>query len=217
MKNNFAVGNRCAINPNDWGLTVSREKVFSILRQLKFEIIGPPDIVGTARSLIGKAKYCRAARPSEAPDKVDCTSMIKWVYGQWGIWLPRRSVQQREFGQQICFRDLRPGDLVFTKGLISYYLDDPKNGVGHAGIVTEKRTVIHAAGKKTGVSEIPLKLFLNVNNYRGVRRIIPKNSRPVTVIVPADREIETADDIRWIVVQSLPVTVKKQKPAGGRK
>jgi hypothetical protein len=209
LKNNFAVDNRCAIDPDGWGLSAQKDEIIRILKQQGFKIIGSPDIICTARALVGKSKYARAARPSEAPGQVDCSSLVKWVYGRWGIWLPRRTVQQREYGQQICFSDLSPGDLVFTKGLISYHLDDPRTGVGHVGIYTGNGTVIQAASKKTGITETPLNIFMDIDNFRGVRRIISKDRQIITVVVPADREIETADDIKWIVVQSLPKKMKQ--------
>ena len=94
--------------------------------------------------------------------------------------------------------------MVFVSGWIDYYLDDPTDGVGHVGIATENNTVIHAGNSKVGVVETSLDKFVGKNKFRGARRYIPKNCEITTLETPVGREVEIADDIRWIVLQSLP-------------
>lgn len=198
-----AVGNRCAVDIDALRLSISREEVLSILMSKKFRVV-EVDLIALARECIGKSQYRRGARPSEAPIVVDCSSFVKWLYGQRGIWLPRRSIQQRELGEIIQLDKIIAGDLIFLSGWIDYYFDDPYDGVGHVGIATNNNTVIHAANRKNGVIEIPLNKFVSKASFRGARRYVPKNQEVLTLETPTDREIEIADDIRWIVLQSLP-------------
>lgn len=197
-----AVGNRCAVILDSLRLPISREETLTILTQKGFGVV-EVNIIALARQCIGTSQYRRGARPSEAPKVVDCSSFIKWLYAQRGIWLPRRSIQQRELGETVNLDELVAGDVVFVSGKIDYYHDDPSNGVGHVGIATGNGTVIHAANREINVVESPLEKFVGENKFRGARRYIPRNVEVLTLTTPADREVEITDDIRWIVLQSL--------------
>lgn len=197
-----ATGNRCAVCFEDLHLPISPEKCLVLLQKKGFATIDV-DLVSLARACIGQAEYRRGARLSNAPNVFDCSSFTKWLYGQMGIWLPRRSIQQREFGVVVPKEELCAGDLVFVSGWIDYYLCDSADGVGHMGIVTENRTVIHAANKKVNLIESSFENFIGENNFRGIRRILPRNQKIYTLITPPEREIEWSDDIRWVILQNL--------------
>lgn len=197
-----AVGNRCAVDIGALSLPLSESRIITILLNNGFKAIDV-NIISLARQCIGKSIYRRSARPSEAPGVMDCSSFMKWLYGERGIWLPRRTIQQRELGEVVVASKIIAGDLIFVSGKINYYLDNSLDGVGHVGIATGKGTVIHAANTKAGIIESPLEDFLGEDKFRGIRRYIPKNRRVITLETPAEREVETADDIKWIIVQSL--------------
>jgi hypothetical protein len=198
-----AVTDRCAVDFADLQLSFSVEQSLEILDQKGFQHISV-DLVPLARSLVGIAQYRRGARLSEAPHIFDCSSFIKWLYGQKGIWLPRRSIQQREFGTPVNPCDIQAGDIVFISGFIDYYHTDPRNGVGHVGLATGENTVIHAANRKVGVIESPYTEFAKDNKLRGIQRIVPENRQVYTFLTPPEREIEWSDDIRWIILQNVP-------------
>ncbi len=196
-----AVRNRCAIILDSLHLPISREKALTILSHKGFSVVNV-DMVTLARQCIGTVKYHRGARSSEAPAIVDCSSFIKWLYAKRGIWLPRRSVQQRELGEPVCRDEIIADDVVFVSGRINYYHDDPANGVGHVGLATDEETVIHAASERTGVIESPLDKFIGMTKFRGARRYLPKGIEVLT-LETTGQDVETADDLRWIVLQSL--------------
>lgn len=197
-----AVGNRLAVDIDSLQLPISKQEVLSILTIKKFKAV-EIDIVALARKCIGVSKYRRGARLVEAPGIFDCSSFIKWLYGQCGIWLPRRSIQQREIGESIELDQVISGDVVFVSGWIDYYLDDPADGVGHVGIASDNNAVIHAGNRKVGVTETKLDEFVGKDKFRGARRYIPKH-RGITVLeTPANREVEISDDIKWIILQSM--------------
>jgi len=196
-----AVGNRCAVMFDALGLPIRHEEALTVLVRKGFVAI-EVDIVKIARGCIGGSHYRRGAQPSEAPTVVDCSSFIKWLYGQRGIWLPRRSIQQRQLGESIGLTELIAGDVVFVSGWIDYYVSNPSEGVGHVGIATGDKTIIHAANKKAGVIESPLLKFVG-DKFRGATRYIPKDKKVTTLKTPIEREVETEDDIRWIVLQSM--------------
>lgn len=198
-----AVGNRCAVILDSLHLPTSREETLIMLGHKGFTLV-EVDIIALARQCIDTSQYRRGAKPSEAPAIVDCSSFMKWLYAMRGIWLPRRSIQQRELGEAVNLDELVAGDIVFVSGWIDYYHDDPANGVGHVGIVTGDRTVVHAADRKANVVETPLDKFIGKAKFRGARRYIPKDVEVLTFETPLNREVEIADDVRWIILQSLP-------------
>ena len=197
-------GNRCAIDFDSWNLPISRDEALCLLVRKGFKVVDA-DIVALANSFVGNAPYRRGARIREAPYVFDCSSFIKWLFAQQGIWLPRRSIQQREYGRRIVYRDnMEPGDVIFVSGAIDYYLDDPADGVGHVGILVENEMVIHAANKKSGIVKTMLETFTSEGKFRGTRRYIDSDEKLVTLQVPPEREIESGGDIKWILLQSLP-------------
>ena len=198
-----AVGNRCAVSLDSLHLPISREETLTILTDKGFVLV-EVDIIALARQCIITSQYRRGARLFEAPAIVDCSSFIKWLYAQRGVWLPRRSIQQRELGEAVSLDELVAGDVVFVSGLIDYYHDDPANGVGHVGIATGDETIVHVADRKANVVETPLDKFIGKTKFRGARRYIPKTVEMLTLETPLNREVEVADDIRWIILQSLP-------------
>lgn len=197
-----AVGNRCAVNFDSLHLSISQNEAVAQLIAKGFCLINV-ELVALARTCVGKSQYRRGARLREAPEVLDCSSFIKWLYGQRGIWLPRRSIQQREYGEIVQLKDIIAGDVLFVSGYINYYLGDPLDGVGHVGIVTGNGTVIHAANRKIGIVEGSLESFIGKTNFRGARRYIPLNEQVLTFETPVGREVEIEDDIRWIILQTI--------------
>lgn len=198
------IGNRCAVDFSSLQLPISRDEALVMLNQLGFRLLDV-DVCTLARECIGTSQYRRGARPSEAPGVVDCSSFIKWLYGKRGIWLPRRSIQQRQFGESVDLDQVIHGDVIFVSGFINYYYNDQAQGVGHVGIVTENGTVIHAASKKDNVIETSLDQFIYPAKFRGARRYIPRDAEVLTLEAPLNREVEVADDIRWIILQQLSI------------
>lgn len=197
-----SVGNRLAVDIDSLRLPISIEKILSMLIAKGFKVLNI-DVVALARECVNVSKYRRGARLAEAPSVFDCSSFIKWLYGQCGVWLPRRSIQQREFGESIELGEVVSGDVIFVSGHIDYYFDDPSDGVGHVGVATGDNTVIHAANKKIGIAETRLDAFVDKDKFRGARRYIPKHSEIFTLETPIGREVEIADDIKWIILQLI--------------
>ncbi len=66
-------------------------------------------VVGTAASLAGRPYRWGASGPSA----FDCSGYTKYVYGKWGISIPRTAQQQYQASRKISKSELRAGDLVF--------------------------------------------------------------------------------------------------------
>ncbi len=198
-----AVANRCAVDIELLNLPISDQEALEMLLRSGFKIL-EVDLITLARQCIRTSQYCRGAKPSEAPAVLDCSSFIKWLYGMRGIWIPRRSIQQREIGAPVTIEEISKDDVIFSSGWIDYYHNDPSDGVGHVGIATGDGTIIHAANKEVNIIESPLETFIGNDKFRGIRRYVPKGHTIFTLETPILREVEISDDLRWIILQSLP-------------
>ncbi|MFA5854300.1 MAG: NlpC/P60 family protein [Patescibacteria group bacterium] len=195
-----AVGGRIAVDVPELALPFPENVVVEKLLALGFERL-EVDLIELARLCIEHSTYRRGARPQEAPETVDCSSLVKWLFGEYGVWLPRRTIQQRELGHEVseCFA---AGDVVFCSGRQNWFYEHehPASGTGHVGIYLGNRRVIHAASTKRGVVEDSLEDFLGTEPgaFRGARRYI----RPETRIfkIPKHIDVETSDDLRWIIL-----------------
>lgn len=197
-----AVGDRVAVCLADLGLPLADHEVMRVLVANRFRQI-IVDQEALAREWIGRAYYERGSHPNRAPDVVDCSSFTKWLYAERGIWLPRRSIQQCEEGVAVELDTLCAGDLVFLSlGRYNFYIDDPDDGVGHVGYVTEQGTIIHATWHGRTVRECSLDDFLR-KPFRGAVRIVPIDREIITLQIPADQFVETSDDLKYIVLSLL--------------
>ena len=197
------VSNRLAVHLPSLNLPITDTEALAILERKGFKVL-EVNLIALARQCIRISSYRRGVKPSEAPTVVDCSSFIKWLYGQRGVWLPRRSIQQREFGITVPIEEISVGDVVFVSGWIDYYHTDPKDGVGHVGIATGEGTIIHAANKKAHVIESSFESFIGKSKFRGAKRYVELSKEIYTLQIPSNREVEISDDLRWIVLQSLP-------------
>lgn len=190
-----AVGNRCALDLSSIPLDpcVSRR----VLEQLGFEIL-KVDIVLCAQKCIGNSVYKRKASYRDAPEVLDCSSLVKWAWGLRGVWVPRLSIQQSLYGMEVSMDALEPGDAVFTSGFVDLFETDPLQGVGHVGLATGENTIVHAVGRKSGIREVSLDSFLKRRGFRGIRRFATPHA--ITVQVPQEYDIEWSDDLKWIVL-----------------
>lgn len=207
-------GNRCALDLRQLLQPMSWDKVISLLQEAGLAT-STPNPVAVARACIGTSSYVRAVPYRKAPAVVDCSSFTKWVFAQCGIWLPRRSIQQRLCGDDTSFHSIRTHDLVFTTGPRNYHLPTLARPVGHVGIASELGTVIHAATPRLGVREVSLDQFTHSGRiFAGAVHIIPQISSLLTVHIPEHLELETEDDVRWFIAIRATQTAIRQTTGG---
>ena len=195
------VKDRCAVDMEALELPITNQEALRLLHTLGFKEI-VVDVIQLARDCIGTSKYRLNVKPSEAPGIINCSSFVKWLYGQRGIWLPRLTIQQRKFGDDVTDQPMIAGDLVFASGRITNWYDRLDDEVGHVGIVTGDRTII-CSTNEPACAEISFDDFLRGRKRRGVRRYMPKAHKIVTLKIPSEMEVETADDIRWLILQTI--------------
>ncbi|MBQ7035899.1 MAG: C40 family peptidase [Clostridia bacterium] len=79
-----------------------------------------------------------------SPSGFDCSGFVKFVYGYFGVNLPRTSYSQMQSGYAVSTDALQPGDLLFFRG------------GGHVGIYAGDNMYIHAPQTGRTVSVDPI-------------------------------------------------------------
>ena len=116
-------------------------------------------IVQMAQQYMGTPYVWGGSRPGG----FDCSGFIYYIYGQFGISLPRMSDGQFEVGRAISGDNLLPGDLVF------FTTYEP--GASHVGIYLGGGRFIHASSAAEEVTITPLGKSYYQERYLGARRV----------------------------------------------
>ena len=123
------------------------------------------DVVDLAASLIGRPYEWGA----EGPRTFDCSGLTQYVYQRFGVDLPRRAVNQADFGE--ATRRLQRGDLVF------FASDARKSVVTHVGIYEGNGRMIDASKRHGRVRRDDLNDPFWTSTFMGARRVTDNIAR----------------------------------------
>lgn len=205
-----AFGNRVAMVYEALGVPIPLEEALAILREKGMHVVKDADIIAIAKGLVGKAEWKLPSGTWEAPHYFDCASLTRWLYGQLGIWIPRRPIQQYEFCSKfykiVPLENAAPADLLFVSS--PYSNGRPvktQETIGHVCIVSGEGRAICATNSEfgTGVVEIAFEKLFRSRTLGAVGRVVEDMSRIHTFLAPPNREIEGSDDIKWILLKSM--------------
>ncbi len=85
---------------------------------------------------------------------VDCSGLVQQIYRRLGVSVPRTTYEQAKHGRKVSVAQIRPGDLVFYRGL------------DHVGIYVGNGKIVHAANRNLGV------ITSNLNNSNGAPSLV---------------------------------------------
>jgi NlpC/P60 family len=122
------------------------------------------DPVDLAASLIGRPYVWGA----EGPREFDCSGLTQYVYGKYGVDLPRRAISQSQVGDRVS-RHLQRGDLVF------FSTDAGGSVVTHVGIYEGSGVMIDASKRYGRVQRDSLDDDYWVDRLLFARRITDAN------------------------------------------
>ena len=125
-------------------------------------------------------------------DGFDCSGFTHYVFGKFGIDLPRRSSDQADIGEKIGKDELRPGDLVF-------FNTNGKN-ISHVGIYMGDGMMAHASTNH-GVIIGSINDSYYSKRYVTARRILDGNQYESIAV---DRE--AAADNTAVVISAAEAT-----------
>ncbi len=117
-------------------------------------------VVNYALSLQGATYVWGGESPAEGG--FDCSGFVQYVYGRYGIRLPRTARQMAEALPPLDNRDKRPGDLVFFNTTGEPY--------SHVGIYIGHNDFVHSSSAKGGVIVSSLDKPYWWEHFLGVRR-----------------------------------------------
>lgn len=115
-------------------------------------------IAATAKGFVGYPY----AWGGTTPGGFDCSGFAQYIYGRFGISIPRSSYDQFAGGTPVSRANLQPGDLVF----FSTYAD----GASHVGIYLGDGQFVSAQSSSTGVTIRDLNSAYWGSRYLGARR-----------------------------------------------
>jgi cell wall-associated NlpC family hydrolase len=93
------------------------------------------EIVERALALRGSPYRVGGDRPTAG---FDCSGLIRYLFGEVQVDLPRTVAEQFKVGRVIAVADVQPGDLVFFTTSMP--------GPSHVGLVLDQTSFVHAPG-----------------------------------------------------------------------
>jgi len=185
-------------------------------------------IVERANELVGTPYFYGASIRFDSPRKFDCSGFTSYLFLEAGIKIPRISVDQYVFGEDVSLESLEPGDLIFSfnEGDTVYHesiewmkgTKVPEQGIDHVGIYIGEGMIAHASrynksiGPDGGVLVEKLADSPRFKNITGARRIGVINEERFSIVVPSLRfDIRIGADIaeevaRLISYEKIPTT-----------
>lgn len=105
------------------------------------------------------------------------TGFVVCCFLETGIILPDELLALHREGESVLGSDLLTADLIFRTGRHdAFHPGDRRYGVGHVGIYSGERTVLHASLSEGCVCEDLIDVFFDAENghFRGTRRIVAR-------------------------------------------
>lgn len=134
----------------------------------------PNGLLGFAKKFLGTPYVWGGT----SPNGFDCSGFVQYVYGHFGVHLPRISADQARAGARVSFKDLRPGDLVAIDN------SSRNSGADHIGIYLGNGLVINAPRPGRSVQIDHLSAF---SGGWGVRINFPGDDRTQTLSATASK------------------------------
>jgi phenylalanyl-tRNA synthetase beta subunit len=196
--NPYKVGVSAQDVKNILGFEINQKEIADIFTRLNFEfkLVKPLDeVIKLAPTFIGVPYRYGASVTYDAPKEFDCSGFTDYLFAQAGVAIPRVSVDQFVYGEEIQEKDLQSGDLVFAnseEGEIRTetvdFLPGTKVSVGvdHVGLYLGNGEIIHATRHGNGVIKEKLADSEQFKNIVGFRRMTNNNER-FTVTIPVER------------------------------
>ncbi|KRE86303.1 hypothetical protein ASG89_09765 [Paenibacillus sp. Soil766] len=93
----------------------------------------------------------------------DCSTLTKYIFGKYGISLPRTAAQQSKVGSYVSKKNWKKGDLLF-------FSVPGRSGVGHVGVYIGNNKMLNTYGAG-GVKITTINSYWN-SHYMTARRVI---------------------------------------------
>ncbi len=191
------------------GTAISFDEAFSIFKRLDFsceKVNAREQILKESQRYLG-AEYKYGARIRfDAPLKFDCSSFVSFVFSRAGVRIPRVSVDQYVFGEEISFENISPGDLIFANtekeinGVIHFKTIDfmkgfeVPEGIDLVAIYLGDGKMIYANNKE-GVVVEKLNESCIAQKIKGCRRMFKEDERILIKVPPERIDLRREEDL----------------------
>jgi cell wall-associated NlpC family hydrolase len=95
---------------------------------------------------------------------LDCSGLVRFVFGEQQVEVPRTAAEQFTVGRRIDLGDIRPGDLIFFSTVAP--------GASHVGIALDASTFLHAPGDGKFVRTERFNTPYWMQRFLGVRQVV---------------------------------------------
>ncbi|MFD2331984.1 C40 family peptidase [Cohnella sp. GCM10020058] len=119
-------------------------------------------IITLGKKYLG-VKY-RLGAPTGTTKVFDCSSFTQYIFGKYGVKLPRVSSAQATKGKTVAKSELKKGDLVFFKSSNS-------SKIGHVAVYIGNDKILHTYGKP-GVTITSLSASYWKTHYKTAKRVL---------------------------------------------
>ncbi|MDI4645642.1 C40 family peptidase [Cohnella hashimotonis] len=119
-------------------------------------------IITLGKKYLG-VKY-RLGAPTGTTKVFDCSSFTQYIFGKYGVKLPRVSSAQATKGKTVAQSELKKGDLVFFKSSNS-------SKIGHVAVYIGNNKILHTYGKP-GVTITSLSASYWKTHYKTAKRVL---------------------------------------------
>lgn len=181
------------------GTNIDEGEIEDILSDLDFEfqkVKTKEKAIEYANSLIGRPHLVGASISYDAPNSFDCSSLVSYCYLLSGLSIPRISVDQYIWGEEVSKDELEPGDLIFsnthdgniyTESQVFLKGTEVAVGVDHVGMYAGNDEVIHSSRYKGAVVREKIKDAEQFKDIVGYRKYLPSTETRFVVKVPFTR------------------------------
>lgn len=140
----------------------SRHQSIALRHALRGHASKGDALIAIAKQYLG-LKYRRGGTsPSTG---FDCSGFVQWVYGKYGVKIPRSTWEQQHYGVTVSKTKLKPGDIVVFRVPGSY------SGL-HSGIYVGHDSFIHSPSTGKSISITPLSSGYFQGKLITARRVI---------------------------------------------
>jgi cell wall-associated NlpC family hydrolase len=144
---------------------------------LKNKDILRQEVISFAKKFVG-APYKYGAKISVAPKYFDCSGFVQYVYNHFGYKIPRSTILQAEFAGKVVKR-IKPGDLIFFRGISGHYNKKFPKGIGHVVLYLGGKKAIHSASRR--LKTYPKIVEEGSVKIESIKSVVQK-SKPLVVI-----------------------------------
>jgi len=143
----------------------------------------------------------------DAPRAFDCSSFTAYLFAQAGISIPRISIDQYFYGEEVEENNLKPGDIIFSDTGRGKTFDTSvefmkglkiDRGIDHCGLYLGDGKIIHAS-RHNGTGEVDIEDLSESEQFQnivGIRSVCGGDEERFVVSVPEDRlDIRISEDL----------------------